>query len=319
MIPEGFLRPERLWWLLIVPVLVLLYVALLSWRRNRASGHTISGLARVLPKQQGWKRHISVAGAILSLVALNVAYAQPKAVVDVPRDRATVVIALDVSRSMIAEDVPPNRLDAAKAAAIDFVGMLPAGFNVALVRFAGSAAVVVPPTTDRPMVTAAIQNLEVAPSTAIGDGIMSSLDAIAQAPSDPNHPDDPAPAAVVLLSDGSTNAGTPSAVAAQAAKKQGVPVYTIAYGTDDGYIDIGGQRQPVPVDHYELEQIAKISGGKKFSAGSSGELKQVYQSIAHAVGTTKADQEVTEFWAGIALLFAFVAAVAMGSLAARWP
>jgi Ca-activated chloride channel family protein len=319
MIPEGFLRPDRLWWLLIVPVLVLLYIGLLWWRKSRASGHTISGLARVLPKQQAWKRHIAVAGAILSLVALNVAFAQPKAVVDVPRDRATVVISLDVSRSMLAADVAPDRLDAAKSAAIDFVGMLPAGFNVALVRFAGSAAVVVPPTTDRAVVTAAIQNLEVAPSTAIGDGILSSLDAIAQAPSDPLHPDDPAPAAVVLLSDGSTNAGTPSATAAQQAKKLGVPVYTIAYGTDEGYIEIGGQRQPVPVDHYELEQIAKITGGKKFSAGSSGELKQVYQSIAHAVGTVKADQEITEVWAGIALLFALIAAVAMVSLAARWP
>lgn len=319
MIPEGFLRPDRLWWLLIVPVLVLLYVGLLWWRKSRASGHTISGLARVLPKQQAWKRHIAVAGAILSLVALNVAFAQPKAVVDVPRDRATVVISLDVSRSMLAADVAPDRLDAAKSAAIDFVGMLPAGFNVALVRFAGSAAVVVPPTTDRAVVTAAIENLEVAPSTAIGDGILSSLDAIAQAPSDPLHPDDPAPAAVVLLSDGSTNAGTPSATAAQQAKKLGVPVYTIAYGTDEGYIEIGGQRQPVPVDHYELEQIAKITGGKKFSAGSSGELKQVYQSIAHAVGTVKADQEITEVWAGIALLFALIAAVAMVSLAARWP
>jgi Ca-activated chloride channel family protein len=319
MIPEGFLRPERLWWLAIVPVLILLYVGLLWWRKSRASGRTISGLARVLPKQQAWKRHIAVAGAILSLVALNVAFAQPKAVVDVPRDRATVVIALDVSRSMLAADVPPDRLDAAKAAAVDFVGMLPPGFNVALVRFAGSAAVVVPPTTDRAVVTAAIGNLEVAPSTAIGDGVLSSLDAIAQAPSDPAHPDDPAPAAVVLLSDGSTNAGTPSAKASQQAKKLGVPVYTIAYGTDNGYIEIGGQRQPVPVDHYELEQIARITGGKKFSAGSSGELKQVYQSIAHAVGTVKADQEVTEAWAGIALLFALVAAVAMVSLAARWP
>jgi len=319
MIPEGFLRPDRLWWLAIVPVLVLLYIGLLQWRKSRASGHTISGLARVLPKQQAWKRHIAVAGAILALVALNVAFAQPKAVVDVPRDRATVVIALDVSRSMLAEDVAPDRLDAAKSAAIDFVGMLPPGFNVALVRFAGSAAVVVPPTTDRAVVTAAISNLEVAPSTAIGDGVLSSLDAIAQAPADPAHPDDTAPAAVVLLSDGSTNAGTPSDKAAQQAKKLGVPVYTIAYGTDEGYIEIGGQRQPVPVDHYELEQIAKITGGKKFSAGSSGELKQVYQSIAHAVGTVKADQEITEFWAGIALLFALVAAVAMVSLAARWP
>ena len=319
MIPEGFLRPDRLWWLLVVPVLVLLYLGLLRWRRSRASGRTIAGLARVLPKQQAWKRHIAVGGAILALVALNVAFAQPKATVDVPRERATVVVTLDVSRSMLAEDIQPNRLDAAKAAAIDFVGMLPAGFNVALVRFAGAAAVVVPPTIDRSVVTAAIENFEVAPSTAIGDGIYRSLDAIAQAPVDPTRPEDPAPAAIVLLSDGSSNVNPPSAMAAADAKKQGVPVYTIAYGTDGGYIEVGAQRQPVPVDHYELEQIAKISGGKKFSAGSSGELKQVYQSIARTVGTVKADQEITEFWAGIALLFALVASVAMTSLAARWP
>ncbi len=320
MIPEGFLRPERLWWLILIPVLIGLYLLLLQRRRNRArSGSSIIGLEKVLPRQQAWKRHISVAAALLSLAALNVAFAQPKGEVDVPRDRATVVIALDVSRSMVATDVLPDRLDAAKAAAIDFVGTLPPGFNVALVRFAGTAAVVVPPTTDHAMVIAAIQNLQVALATAIGDGIFSSLDAIAQAPANPAHPDEVAPGAIVLLSDGSTNSGRPSSVAAAEAKKEGVPVYTIAYGTDHGYVESNGQRQPVPVDHYELEQIAKISGGEKFSAGSSDQLKAVYQSISHEIGTTKQTQEVTELYAGIALLFALVAALAMASLAARWP
>jgi Ca-activated chloride channel homolog len=320
MIPDGFLRPERLWWLALIPVLIGLYLFLLQRRRNRArGGSSIAGLDKILPKQQAWKRHAAVAAAVLSLASLTFAFAQPKGEVDVPKERATVVIALDVSRSMLATDVLPNRMEAAKAAAVEFVNMMPAGFNVALVRFAGSSAVVVPPTTDHAVVTGAIQNLQVAPSTAIGDGIFSSLDAIAQAPVDPSNPDDIAPGAIVLLSDGSTNSGRPSADGAREAKKQGIPIYTIAYGTDYGYVESNGQRQPVPVNHYELEQIAKISGGHKFSAGSSDQLKQVYQSIAHEIGTMKQAQEVTELYAGIALLFAVIAAVAMASLAARWP
>ena len=314
-----FMRPERLWWLLIIPVLLLLYLGLLWRRRSRARHRSIGKLERVLPQQQAWKRHLAVGAAVLSLAALNVAYAQPKGQVEVPRDRATVVLTIDISRSMLAEDVPPNRLQAAKSAAQDFLSMLPTGFNVALVSFAATPAVVVPPTTDRGMVAAAIENLEVAPSTAIGDGILAALDALAQAPPDPDHPDDPAPGAIVLLSDGYTNVGVPSDIAAQTAKESGTPVYTIAYGTQHGCVESGGQCEPVPVDHYELEQIARISGGKKFSADSSAELRQVYESIANTVGYVKEDREVTEQYAGYALAFAILASLAVASLAARWP
>jgi Ca-activated chloride channel homolog len=319
MIPEGFLLPERLWWLLIIPGLLLLYVLLLETKRRRSSGRTISGLERVLPKQQSWKRHVAVATSVLALAALTVAFAEPKATVEVPRDRATVVLALDVSRSMVATDVSPNRLDAAKTAASDFVDMLPTRFNVALVRFAGTAAVVVPPTTDRGVVKAAIESLEVAPSTAIGEGIYASLDAISQAPADPDNPDDIAPSAIVLLSDGTTNSGRESDDAARDSKKEGVPIYTIAYGTDDGYILVDGVKEPVPVNRSELAQIAKISGGEPFVAGSSDQLKKVYSSIAEEVGMVKQDQEVTELYAGIAVLFAVLAALSLISLAARWP
>lgn len=314
-----FMRPERLWWLVLIPVLVLLYAGLLFRRRRNSRAHTIAKLERVLPRQQAWKRHVAVGAAVLSLAALNVAYAQPKGEVEVPRDRATVVVTIDISRSMIAEDVAPNRLDAAKAAAKDFLNLLPRGFNVALVSFAGSAAVLVPPTTDRGMVAAAIDNLEVAPSTAIGDGIMAALDALAQAPPDPDHPDEPPPGAIVLLSDGYTNIGVPSDRAAEQAKELKFPIYTIAYGTAGGYVESNGRREPVPVNHQELEQIARISGGEKFSAGSSAELRRVYQSIASAVGYVKVDQEVTEQYAGYALAFAVLASLALMSLAARWP
>jgi Ca-activated chloride channel family protein len=314
-----FMRPERLWWLVMIPLLLGLYVFLLWRRRRKARPHAITNLERVLPKQQAWKRHVAVGAAVLALGALNVAFAQPKGEVEVPRERATVVITLDVSRSMIAQDVAPDRITAAKAAARDFLNLLPVGFNVSLVSFAGTAAVVVPPTTDRGVVAAAIDNLQVGPSTAIGEGIYSSLDAMAQAPPDPDHPNDPAPGAVVLLSDGYTNVGRPSDLAARDAAKQHIPVYTIAYGTANGYVESNGRREPVPVNPAELAQVSRLSGGKAFTAGSAGQLKEVYSSIAKSVGYVKVDQEVTEQYAGYALLLAVLAAVAVISLGARWP
>ncbi len=314
-----FLRPERLWWLLIIPALILGYLVLLQRRAARTKDTGISNLSRILPKQQAWKRHVAVGAAVLSLGALNVAYAQPKDVVDVPRERATIVLTIDVSRSMMATDVSPNRIDAAKSAAKDFLGMVPAGFNVSLVAFAGSASVIIAPTTDRGLVARAVDNLQLAPSTAIGEGIYSSLDAITLAPPDPDHPDDPAPAAIVLLSDGYTNIGRSSSEAATAAGKQKVPIYSIAYGTADGYVIDRGQRQPVPVNHQELSEVAKLSGGRKFSAGSSSELEEVYRNIARQIGYMKVDQEVTETYTGIALAFALLASLAVISLGARWP
>ena len=314
-----FMRPERLWWLVMIPLLLGLYVFLLWRRRRKARPHAITNLERVLPKQQAWKRHVAVGAAVLALGALNVAFAQPKGEVEVPRERATVVITLDISRSMIAQDVAPDRITAAKSAAKDFLNLLPAGFNVSLVSFAGTAAVVVPPITDRGVVAAAIDNLQVAPSTAIGEGIYSSLDAMAQAPPDPDHPDEPAPGAVVLLSDGYTNVGRPSDQAARDAAAQHIPIYTIAYGTANGYVENNGRREPVPVNPAELAQVSRLSGGKAFTAGSAGQLKEVYSSIAKSVGYVKVDQEVTEQYAGYALLLAVLAAVAVISLGARWP
>ena len=319
VIDLGFMQPQRLWWMLLAPALLLLYAGLLVWRRSRTHGRPSSTLERVVPRQQGWKRHIAVLAAVLSLVALTVAYAQPKGQVQVPRDRATVVVTIDVSRSMIATDVAPNRLDAAKQAAKDFLGMLPDGFNVSLVSFAGTAAVLVPPTLDRGDVAAAIDELKVAPSTAIGDGIYAALAAMAQAPPDPDHPDDPPPGAIVLLSDGYTNIGRPSAQAAQEAKNEGIPIYTIAYGTPGGVVVDNGRREPVPVNPAELGTVSNISGGKAFQAGSADQLREVYQNIAQSVGYVWVDQEITEQFVGYALAFAILAALALMSLAARWP
>ena len=315
----SFFHPERLWLLLLVPVLFLAYFALLRRSTSRSRKYGIDNLDRVLPKQASWKRHIAVFAAVISLASLVVAFAQPKDSVNVPRERATIVVAIDVSRSMEATDIDPNRLVAAKAAAQNFIGMLPRGFNVSLVAFAGSSSIIVPPTQDRGLVDRAIENLQLAPSTAIGEGIYSSLDAMALVPPDPNHPDEPTPGAIVLLSDGFTNIGRSSATAAKDSKAAGYPIYTIAYGTPNGYVVSNGRREPVPVNPAELATVARESGGEAFKAGSANELQKVYASIASSVGYEKVDQEVTELYAGIALGFAILASLAVASLAARWP
>lgn len=312
-----FMRPNRLWWLLLIPAIAALYVALSS--RFGPRRKTGTRLDRVIPHDAAWKRHAAVGAALLSLASLVVAYSMPKDYTEVPRDRATIVVAIDVSRSMIAEDVSPNRLDAAKAAAVDFVTMLPERFNVALVSFAATANIIVPPTTDRGVVQRSIKALEVAPSTAIGEGIYASLQATTLVPQDPDHPDDPAPSAIVLISDGATNIGRDSLTAATEAKKQSTPVDTIAYGTPGGYVVEDQRRMPVPVNHAELAAIAKASGGLKFSAESGDQLEAVYRSISRSVGYEKVYLEVTDKYAGLSLLFAVLAALGVISLGARWP
>lgn len=314
-----FLEPERLWLLLIIPVLVLGYLFLVQRRKNRSKtvGRTMFDL--VIPKDRTWVRHLAVGLSILSLLTLTVAFAKPKDQVAVPRERATVVVTIDVSLSMEAEDVQPNRLEAAKTAAAQFVSSLPPKFNVSLVTFAGTATTLVPPTLDRGAVTAAIAGLRPQPSTAIGEGIYTSLAALTQVPPNPEDPKAVVPARIVLLSDGKTQVGRPSEQAARQARDQKVPIYTIAYGTTDGYIEVNGRREPVPVDRDELARVSKISGGEAYSATTAGELKDVYRDIGTSVGTEKVDREVTERYAGFGLAFAVLAALGMISLGARWP
>lgn len=315
----AFLAPQRLWWLLLIPLLVGLYVGLVRRRqlRNRQIGRTMFDL--VIPRDRTWLRHVAVGLSILSLLTLTLAFAKPKDQVSVPRERATVVVAIDISLSMQATDVAPTRLEAAKSAAIDFVNSLPAKFNVSLVTFAMTATTVVPPTRDKGPVTAAIQTLQPQQGTAIGDGIYTSLATLLQVPPDPDDPKAVVPARIVLLSDGKTQVGRPSDEAARAAKAQRVPIYTIAYGTSDGYIEIGGRREPVPVDRAELARVSRISDGEAYTATSAGELKDVYKDIGTSVGEEKVDQEVTSRYAGFGLAFAILAALGLASLAARWP
>ena len=320
MIPLlSFLAPSRLWLLLLIPTLVGLYLWLVQRKRNRTKGMGKTMFDLVIPRDRTWLRHLAVGLSILSLLTLTVAFAKPKDQVSVPRERATIVVTIDISLSMEAQDVEPNRLDAAKAAAVQFVNSMPPKFNVALVTFAGTASTVVPPTMDRGAVTAAITALVPQASTAIGEGIYTSLAALTQVPPDPDDPKAVVPARIVLLSDGKTQVGRPSDEAAEAARAQSVPIYTIAYGTADGYIEIGGRREPVPVDRAEMARISRISGGEAYTATSAGQLKEVYDDIGSSVGKEKVDREVTSRYAGFGLAFAILAALGMISLGARWP
>ena len=315
----SFLAPTRLWLLFLIPLLVLIYLLMVRRKRNRSMtsgkddvrpGHSAGSHLVTPPRGRPVDLELADSDARLRQAERSSLGAP---------ERATIVVTIDVSLSMEAKDVDPNRLDAAKAAAEQFVTSLPPKFNVSLVTFAGTATTLVPPTLDRGAVTAAIRSLRPQASTAIGEGIYTSLAALAQVPPDPDNPKAVAPARIVLLSDGKTQVGRPSDQAAMAARAQSVPIYTIAYGTTDGYIDIGGRREPVPVDRAELARVSKISGGEAYTASSAGELKEVYKDIGSSVGKEKVDREVTSRYAGFGLGFAILAALGMISLGARWP
>jgi Ca-activated chloride channel family protein len=314
----GFMRPERLWALWALPVLLGGY-GLLVWRRHRRTRRQATNLDILFPKRRAWIRHVAVLAAILSLGSLTLAWATPNGYIEVPRERATVFLVIDVSRSMAAKDVAPDRLTAAQTAAKEFVGELPEGFNVCLISFAATATLLVSPTTDREPVIAAIDNLKLAPATAIGDAIYAALDARVLIPPDPDHPDQPLPAAIVLLSDGATTMGRASGPAAEQAAEFGMPVSTIAFGTLAGTIEDRGIPQPVPVDKEELANVARLSGGRAYAAESLDQLRDVYNNISRSVGYEKVEDEITEQFVGYAVILAVVAAAGVISLGARWP
>lgn len=313
-----FLNPERLWWLLLIPLLVAAYVYLTRRKNRSGMRFTNTGvLGAVVPVQSQWRRHLAVALTLLSLAALTIAWSRPSGVDRVPRERATIVLVLDVSQSMASTDVKPNRLDAAKDEAKQFVASLPAQYNVALVSLSGNPAARMPPTTDRGQVNRAIDALTLQDSTAIGDAINVAMATLQSAPkaADGSIP----PGAIVLLSDGQNTAGrSPTQEAAEAAKAK-VPIYTIAYGTENGYVDLDGKREKVPPDKALLQRIASMTNGQAYAAENVGQLDSVYKNIRSEVGYEEVRKEITATWAGYGLAFAVVAALAAVSLGARWP
>lgn len=309
MLALTYLAPSRLWLLLGVAALAAVYLVLQSRRRTYAVRFTnLDLLQSVAPRSPGWRRHLPAIILLLALSALVVALARPAREEKVPRERATVILAIDTSLSMMAEDVRPDRLTAAQSAARTFLDILPPKINVGLVSFNGVATIEVPPTTDRARVLDAIDRLELEERTAIGEGIFASLQAIRQAPrAVGDDPDEPVPARIVLMSDGKTTYGRPDTAGANAAREADVPVNTIAFGTDHGVIFLPGEAQPIPVDvdREALEAIADATDGRAYTAATEAELREVYRNIGSSVGFSIEFREVGLWFIGVALALMF--------------
>lgn len=304
--------PVWLW--LLVPVALLAIVYLLQLRRRSDYAvrfATLPMLERLAPKRPAWRRHVPAALLLVAFAVLAVAAARPQADVRVPRERATVMVAIDVSLSMKATDVDPSRISAAQDAARSFIDQLPDTFNVGVVEFAGTATVLAPPRPDHEAALDAVEALQLQEGTAIGEGVYSSLDQITALQ---RREGAKVPGRIVLLSDGTTTMGRPNSGAAQEAEKDGVPVSTIAYGTENGVVEVEGQQIPVPVDPPSLAQLADATNGTAYTADSASQLDQVYDDIGDSIGYRVAQRDVTPWAVAAGLLLAMLAA----GLSLRW-
>jgi Ca-activated chloride channel family protein len=310
MIPSGFRTAQWLWLLLGVALLLVVYV-LIQLRRTKyvARFSNVELLGSVAPRRPGWRRHLTFAFVLIALTMLTFGVAGPSHETKVPRERATVILAIDVSLSMRATDVPPSRIDVAKDAGRSFADLLPSRINLGLVSFGGNVSLLVPPTLDRDAVKVAIAGLKTENSTAIGEAIFTSIAAIEQFSKSTTAPGDtPPPARIVLLSDGTNTVGRPVQDAINAAKKDHVEISTIGFGTQDGTINFEGRDLPVPPDNAALADIARQTGGSFHAAHSDAELRDVYKDIGSQIGYTKAHKDNSWRFVAVGLLALFAAA-----------
>jgi Ca-activated chloride channel family protein len=305
-----FASPTLLWALVLVPAAVGAVVFVERRRRRTATRFTTAGmLPNVAPRGPGWRRYAPTALLLGGLLALLLAVARPEAALSVPRERATVVLAMDASLSMSVTDVAPDRLTAARRAARTFVRDMPARFQVGLVTFARRAQVLSQPTRDRVAIERALASLqETSLGTAIGDGLAEAL-ALR-----PRASGRRVPMTVVLLSDGNNTTGeTSPEQATAAARRAGVRVHTIAVGRRPGEPPPGNARGR-PADARTLRAIAAGTGGRFFSAPSEGELGDVYRELGSLVSTVRERREVTAAFVGAGA----VLLVAAGALSVLW-
>jgi Ca-activated chloride channel homolog len=322
---SGFANSWFFLYLLVILGLIGAYIVILLARRRRVLRFAnMELLEQVAPKRRSTRwRHVPVALLVAALALLTTAMAGPTHDVRIPRNRAVVMLVIDVSESMIASDVAPSRIEAAKDAGKHFADVLTPGINLGLVEFAANATLLVPPTTDRDALKRAIDTLQPAPRTATGEGIFTALQAIATVGAVMGGGDGrPPPARIVLESDGKEtvpadpNQPRGGFTAARAAKEQGVQISTIAFGTPDGVIDYEGQQVPVPVDDQTLQTITEITGGEAFHAGSLEELKDVYSTLQQEIGYETIRGDASAGWIRLGTL-ALAAAVVAGVLINR--
>jgi Ca-activated chloride channel homolog len=304
----SFREPFLLALLAAIPLVAALLV---WWRRRRASGGIpFPDLAMVAVADPGprLRRFLPAALALLALTGFTFALARPEIPRSQPRERATIMLAIDVSGSMAAADIEPYRLRAAQDAALRFADEVPRQYQVGLVSFSGQANLLVAPTTDREALRRAIEGLEPEGATAMGEAIETALDAIRA--TQPGRAEDGLPldaARIVVLSDGATTVGTPPSAAAEDARRAGVPIFSVALGTPDGVLFNG---QPVPPDVEGMKQIASITGGQSYESTDAGSVRQVYAHLGSFIGTEKVRSEITAWPAGIGALLLVLAGIA---------
>jgi Ca-activated chloride channel family protein len=329
-----FVWPEMLWTLLAVPLLVLLYVWLL--RRRKKSSLRYANLALIkeaMGKSVAWRRHLPPALMLLAITSMLIAFSRPAAIVSLPSAEKTIVLAMDVSGSMRAADVLPDRITAAKEAAKAFVAELPRSVRIAVVQFAGTAAVVQPPTLSRDDVVAALERFQLQRGTAIGSGIVLSLATLfpdagidlaeitgqrdmPPAPGDkpkptftPVAPGSYASAAIVLLTDGQRTTGPDPVEAAKMAADRGIRVYTVGVGTKEGEtIGFEGWSMRVRLDEDTLKSIANVTQADYFYAGTAEDLKKVYQGLSTRLIVEKKETEIGALFAAFGALAVILAA-----------
>jgi Ca-activated chloride channel homolog len=312
-----FQQPLLLLALLAVPLVAGLVV---WWRRRRpAAGIPYPDLDVVALADPGprRRRHLPLALALLALAGFAFALARPEVYRDEPRERATIMLAIDVSGSMAATDVDPYRLRAAQDAAKTFADEVPRRYQVGLVSFSGSASLLVAPTTDRAALDRAIDGLTPDGATAVGEAIVTSLEAIRATQTGLRGPEDDGTleaARIVVLSDGATTVGIPPSIAAQDARDAEVPVFTVSLGTPDGILANG---QPVPPDDVGMREIADITGGDAFESEDAGAVRAVYERLGSFIGTERVRSEVTAWPAGIAAILLILAGVAASRISPR--
>jgi Ca-activated chloride channel family protein len=336
-----FLWPEALWLLLAVPLLVAAYLAILRRKRKAALRYASLTMVRdAMGAGSRLRRHVPPLLFLLALVIMIVAVARPAAVVRLPSQHETIILAMDVSGSMRAKDVEPDRLTAAQAAAKSFVNDQPRSTRIGIVAFAGTASLVQPPTQSREDLLAAIDRFQLQRATAIGSGILVALKAIFpdvdfdlrssnprgsmprfQAQKEPEKTVKPVPpgsyksAAIILLTDGQATTGPDPVEAARMAAERGVRVFTVGVGTPNGEILVGeGWSMRVRLDEETLKTIASVTQAEYFYAGTAIDLKKIYQALNARFVMEKKETEITAFFAATAALTLLIA----GLLSLLW-
>lgn len=328
----SFIWPYMLLFLLVVPLLVLAYVLMQRRRRRYAVRYaSLSLVKEAMGRGPGIRRHIPPALFLMSLTAMIIAFARPQSVVTLPENEGTVILTIDTSGSMQADDVKPNRMEAAKAAARAFVERQPLTVQIGVVSFSDNAFMVQSPTTNQDAVIAAINRLEPQRGTAIGRGIATSLTAIAEQSGsgeggptlDPTAAPTPtpmpqgvfAPAIVILLTDGENNQWPNPLDVAQMAVQRGVRVYTVGLGSAEGSIlHIAGRSIRTRLDEDTLRQIAQMTNANYYNASNENDLKAIYENLDTRLVLKTERTEITAVFTGIGILFALFA----GTLSLIW-